>query len=514
VLLILPFIVFMLACLLRAAGGPFWLAGNSDPSYLYLFNSLYILDGISPMFTDHPGTPLQVLIAGIIKCAHPFFSGEQRLIDAAAQAEGYLHIAWGSLLLFFCVSLWHVGMVVRKHTQSWMAGVCVQLPGIFLLSFPFTNLPVLANVSAETLLAGLMNIYVAVLLKLALPITKGGVNAWKDVIFCACCSAACLVTKLTFLPFIFLPVFFITTWRRRLTYLAGVVVCSALLTFPIWPRLGKFSGWVWGLIFMTGAHGSGEPGFWNLAGFISSIFWVIQAFWILFVLAAGGIVLGVVKGSGRLFVAKLSIVLSMFILFQLVFIAKQHGAQYMAPAVGVAGLLLAVILLMLGENFSGVRYRNTQWIIAGFLVSLVVMGAGRALARAALLDAVRRDLTGFYQRVRDSNSECVKAGAYRSSSPGFALFFGHSMHYYKGQRTLYFRYYGKMLASQYPDVYVYDYWTGRLSMFGRDIPVSQAAQDMGCIMVQSQESGRFPVNWWEEVDKSVTGEKLYRLRMK
>ena len=43
-----------------------WDHYNSDPAYAYLFNGLLLLDRHSPTHIDHPGTPVQMLIAVLV----------------------------------------------------------------------------------------------------------------------------------------------------------------------------------------------------------------------------------------------------------------------------------------------------------------------------------------------------------------------------------------------------------------------------------------------------------------
>lgn len=65
-----PLATGLLSLWLRLSAGPFWLGSNLDPSYLYLFNAAYILDGIAPMFTDHPGTTLQLFMVPFYSVVH------------------------------------------------------------------------------------------------------------------------------------------------------------------------------------------------------------------------------------------------------------------------------------------------------------------------------------------------------------------------------------------------------------------------------------------------------------
>ena len=64
ILLIVPIVLFIIQYSFIQKIYPLYL--DSDPAYQYLFNGLLILNGHSPYHIDHPGTPVQILIAGVV----------------------------------------------------------------------------------------------------------------------------------------------------------------------------------------------------------------------------------------------------------------------------------------------------------------------------------------------------------------------------------------------------------------------------------------------------------------
>jgi hypothetical protein len=49
---------------------PLWMGGSTDPTYPYILNSLLVAEGRPPAQATHPGTPLQVLGAVVLRVAH------------------------------------------------------------------------------------------------------------------------------------------------------------------------------------------------------------------------------------------------------------------------------------------------------------------------------------------------------------------------------------------------------------------------------------------------------------
>src|SRR3989338_8023218 len=103
-LFIIPFIVAVSAFFFRQAAGPYWLGPNFDPSYIYLMNSMYLLDGITPIFVDHPGTTVELLGAAVIKCLTFGLTSAQRLDRVITDPEYLLHAIHYLFITLFIVS--------------------------------------------------------------------------------------------------------------------------------------------------------------------------------------------------------------------------------------------------------------------------------------------------------------------------------------------------------------------------------------------------------------------------
>src|ERR1700689_1427704 len=65
-LAVIPAALFGLSIILTNSHGPYYLRNNFDPEYIYLLNSLSLLKFHTPAHTDHPGTTLQLLGAGLV----------------------------------------------------------------------------------------------------------------------------------------------------------------------------------------------------------------------------------------------------------------------------------------------------------------------------------------------------------------------------------------------------------------------------------------------------------------
>ena len=65
-LLVIPAVLFLVACLLADARGPYSIGANWEADYPYLLNSLNILLFHAPGHVDHPGTTVQLIGAVVV----------------------------------------------------------------------------------------------------------------------------------------------------------------------------------------------------------------------------------------------------------------------------------------------------------------------------------------------------------------------------------------------------------------------------------------------------------------
>ena len=105
-LVVLPAIYLVAASNFVGARGPFWQAACYDPSYLYLLNSLLLLEGKTPAHIDHPGTPVQIIGAGLLAAKNALFDKRKDLARAVIKKpEKYLEFLSSSLRWLFAISL-------------------------------------------------------------------------------------------------------------------------------------------------------------------------------------------------------------------------------------------------------------------------------------------------------------------------------------------------------------------------------------------------------------------------
>ena len=89
--LVIPVFTIIYSLSLRYSQGPFYYNSGYDPSYVYLISSLNIAQFKSPQHADHPGTPVQLIGAVILKTVF-FISGKSDDLKDEMQQFGEVEV--------------------------------------------------------------------------------------------------------------------------------------------------------------------------------------------------------------------------------------------------------------------------------------------------------------------------------------------------------------------------------------------------------------------------------------
>ena len=256
---------------------------GQDPAYQYLFSGVDILQGNAPVHTDHPGTPLQSLIAALIVICWMLFSatGVTRvgLFEAVLDKPEYFLLSTSLVLLALTgYVLYRLGLQIYRFTASRaLAFGCQTTPLLYPMTVPNIVFP-----TPEALLISVSLALVTVLAPLVLsnhnvnPSSRKSIAMWAGIL----CGLG-LAIKVTFAP-LFSLLFLIRSPSlilraflfSLLAWLCGVV--------PILSRLGDMFRWFFKVISHSGMHGQGSTTMLSWAQLKGSIGWLIGHFGIFY----------------------------------------------------------------------------------------------------------------------------------------------------------------------------------------------------------------------------------------
>ncbi len=442
---IIPAVVLGLSIVLRFASGPFWLGLNNDPAYLYLINSLYVMEHQAPFFIQHPGTPVMLLGGLVIKLLHPFMSMEGMIKAVVAAPEWHLHMMYALLLLLYIGSLLWIGVCALKRTGSMVYALLTQVPGLLYLTMYHgmgTFLAIPANVCAETLQITLMNVFLVFVID-----EFFGKSSVRRALLLGFVAGVLMATKVTAMAVLVLPLMILSTWRARFAYVASIVVGFVIFTQPVWSRYPLIFAWLKSLVVYTGFHATGSATFINWSNYAAAFARLIATNWLVSIVLFASIV----TVLRRAFFEKTLTVderrlcaLAITTFLHIIVVGKQASEQYMIPGIALSGLLAAQLFWVLKDRIPA--FLNIERGVA-------ILGVGCVIMSFVYIGNYYKDsrvMMGLSQKVYSQYNNCIVAGYYRSSSPVFGLQFGDENY---GLRR-----YGQYIQQQYSQHFGMNYW--------------------------------------------------------
>jgi hypothetical protein len=444
-LVVLPLAFLIVTLQLTKVSGPSWLSTNFENNYPYLFNSLLLVNGKTPVYLDHPGVTTELFGAVVLQWSGSG-SGNNVTERVLTDPDRAIKRIQRALLIFTGFVLWVAPLLTSVYLQRFVLGLLIQLPSLFFISL----LRYTIWFSSDLMLVSVSVIAICLCVILMYQRKLGRQRLWAI----ACAGVACalgIATKLTFFPLIIILVACCSGLKNRAILLVTLVLALACVFAPVYPNLHKLIPWTLDLLTHTGNYGSGAPGFtqpdilWGgivkLLSREPKIGWVplVSTLAILFLLVIGRIRRIVPAKKG---IAETALTLFALQILGFLLVAKHAYYHYLIPLYLSTGLNL----ILLYE--ASVRNRKSA-VLTSFgigLLSLIslwsLFDSGRQIVQwyGVLLGAARQQLA-MYQRVKKLTAGELRVDYYRCSSPEFAAWFGDE---YAGW------YFGAALQSKYP----------------------------------------------------------------
>ena len=457
-LLALPAVYFVLAFVFLVARGPYWFYYNLDPDYFYLLNSVTIAEGSAPDCVVHPGTPVQTIGSLVLRVTHLFIGTGTLREDVFARPEFYLGLLHAVLLLVISSLLFWAGDIARRATDALIPALLLQAAPIF----SFTLLESLAAFKPEPLLVGLSVLFGAlVLAETCAPLVVPTVAPPDRLLQITSAKALgivaglALAVKLTFMPFIALPLFFLHTLKDRLWYGAfffGAFVLGLLPALKHWKWIYKNIAHI---ATHKGVYGAGERGLLDWALLPQQLLDLLKAEPHFAVLLAVSVLFGVARelkppadAQARRAVRLLNW-LTLFEIGHLLLTAKHPMVRYLLPSYALLGCNLGLLYIGLGglsksQNTSRTPARSLLALTsAGTLACMIIWNAGREALRAET--AAKLEL---YHSVESEASDGTLIFGVVASAPSNALFSANAL--YSRHR------FSELIAKKYPRIIFYD----------------------------------------------------------
>lgn len=443
----------------RNSLGPFYYNIGYDPSYVYLINSLNIAQFKSPHHVDHPGTPLQVTGAVILKLVY-FFSGKSDDIskDVLGDPEKYLIIIYLVLLIFSAAVLFFCGKIIYKNTGLILPAVLIQLS----LFSSFTTSFELTSVTSEIFLIPLTMLLITFSFLYAG--SRKNAKTKYIFIFSVICGIA-VATKLSFFPMLIIPFLLIKGVIRKiiLSLLTALIFIVSIL--PAISNYDYFSVWIKGLVTHEGVYGFGKKNILNPSAFLENLLSVFQSeiiFTVSFILTAAVILLIILRYGKNLNEENVSdkfrILMSFFLAgsFQLVIVAKHYSPRYMIPALMLSlpaiYLCSDLLLEIFKSKLPGAKALREKYVPAFLILLILSMTSATFYNRYLRYTEYRDQIDHLNEIIENYPSGKIIISSYGASRKEYALVFAL---YYSGEMNSKYK---AIILEMYPDKLYFDYF--------------------------------------------------------
>lgn len=424
-LAVVPAVFLFTAFVLNTAKGPFWLGYNSDPSYMYLLNSLN-LAMLKPVYhIDHPGTPVQMLGAVVIKLFHINSTATELQKHILSDPEFYLSSINIVLIILNAFSLLMMGCVIHYMTKKIQTAMMMQC-------IPFYSSTILVkginNVAPEPLL-----LFSSVALITILMVSTFNENGKYHITAMSVVSGFGVATKITYLPLLLIPMIILPKIREKIFFLLGTTISFVFFTFPIISKYEYFYNWILGMVTHKGRYGQGAQGMIDLRDLIHNIATLIgdnPGFSIILIIAVAVSIYHAiqVKGNKRIVEKEFKLLIAI-ILAQILGIllcgSRPPTNHYLLPVLCLSALTVYLVVFFLKET---IQFNNKPpagiITVCGLFFSFWII-----LLTIKNAHAVNNELfqnsESVIQKINRDYPQYIKVPFYGSSSQCYALFMGN-----------------------------------------------------------------------------------------
>jgi hypothetical protein len=452
-------LVYLCLCFIYINLAGSYATSGIDPEFNYLFNGVLLshlkfhLNAIG-----HPGTPIQLMIAVIARVVHLFRPGQSLWDDVILNPDLYIRSVVYTAGVINATILFITGRYIYRKTDSLIPALILQLtPFAFLLTLEESY-----RMMPELIMPSIIAFWIMLIIRMLKD--DPDKNGRYTMLF-AVLTGFSLADKLTFLPFVFLPLFLLSGFRARIKYLSFTAAFFLLFAFPVLFNSHKFISWVIDLFTHKGVYGSGEKGIIDLNNFLFNLnFLQLNTVQLLFpaLILIILLITGVITKKKWKLVSSVSAGLLFVFVFQFAITAKHFAFYYMTPSLLMAVFTGYLVYELLNESLGK---SLSKWlpkaILMTFGILLVVSNAPKVVRQLKGLEERKRIKQTAYLKfapILKNSPRIIAPDYYGSSSPEYALLFGlHESGRYKAevQKEIEKHYPGTVMYLAWADVY---YW--------------------------------------------------------
>lgn len=441
-----------------------------DPDYVYFISGLSISEGYFKVgHIDHPGSPLQYLIAIVLRITYLFRqdAGIPYLEDILGNTDLYISIVNFTLTAIISISIFIAGKYVLRKTGSIFYSLVVQtIPFV-----PFIWYQIIGRIIPELLLPiPILTLTAFLIGHLA---DKKEKFETKDLVILSIIMAFSLSIKLTMIPLWIIPIIIVKTWRNKFIVGGLSVVLFLIFSLPATLQIERFWGWISNLFIHSGNYGSGSKNIVDIAAFTTNFTKIAHlykyfSYFIVFQLVFIPVSLFFFRKKKHVY-KKVSWAVAAFftILLQAVITAKHFAPHYFIPAILLGPLLLLITLGILRDYYPEKLFLIFSNIFIIFFIywhiEQQLNNINYSSQGIGSIVSAREETRHHVQTIEKESIKIIVSQDYGCPLPEYAIWFG----------TVWLANplkprYNEVLAKLYPNTYLYTTFDDRFWFWGEE----------------------------------------------
>lgn len=508
ILIIIPLFYLTLGIYFHQING-IYSVRSADPEYIFFMNGLNLANGNFRLGNiDHPSIPLDYLVACTLKITHSFRSTTIPFNeDVLANPDLYLKVVNFMMILTIAVVVCLAGYLSLKIIPNIWYALIIQFS-------PFATEIVYGDIGRITteLLLPIPVIFLT-LMVLKILTTRDEKVSDKSILILALISAIGLSMKLTYLPFLLIPLFIMSSWKQRIIFAVGTLVLFLVIAIPVTLRMNYFYNWTKSLFLHSGQYGHGKMNIIDFNTIIPNIKELIASNTLFFILTFIFILSFILRytflrrkqRSPVWFRAGLSLILVLAV--QVLAVSKHFKTHYFI----VTLMLLPLIVIITLELTSDWIPRRLLKIIIPVCILLVIgssikdhLNTIRGLSVHFGQQNEQRMKAYYFFKIIEK--DCIKImvpGFYGSPTEEYALM---NSYQWAGK---YKPVYEPVFKKLYPRTYILYHWDKTLHFWGDSLRFENLSQPAYIYFDKAQLKEELSATLKDIVPDSVIWEKVF-----
>lgn len=461
-LFIFPVIYLLLGFYFRQVFGDLSLR-STDPEYIDFISGMCVATGkFSQANIDHPGSIFQIILAVVFRIIY-FFRGNGTPFFEDAIANSDLYLAVSNLVIttiIASVMLW-AGKATLKITNNYLYALLIQVAPLIINVW----YDIIGRIYPELILV--IPVYL-LQVQLLREIFNKNDNPTKSLATYSFAVGIGLSIKMTFLPFIVLPLFVIKKLSRKIKYLLYSIAIFFLLSPQVAFQWHHFWNWMKGMFIHSGRYQAGSSNIIDVSLFLKNLGKILTDERYFFYAAAILIILLLILIFTKRAKSPFSLIsMGLTLTFAgLVFIvSKQFAIRYFLPAI-----LFFPFLLILNKEIIQVYFKQkaVKTGLSIILIFIIGYNINQTIPYARIVSksiskqmSARIQTRDFINTLPKNSYKIIVSQDYGCPFHEYAIMYSFAM---GGKQWPNYR---EKLNKLYPDTYMYFTWDNTIKYWGK-----------------------------------------------